>query len=59
MNFVDWSRIEQLCRKSFTGRGITEDEHHELESAFQHDRHEYIRRTHAVRSEERERLASF
>ena len=56
---INWSAVEDICRRSFTGGRILEDEQTTLQDAYQRDPEEYARRTAAVREEERSRLRAF
>ena len=53
---INWSLVERLCLRSFTGSALSEDEMRVLTKAYQEEPEEYARRTHAVRDEERTRL---
>jgi hypothetical protein len=55
---IDWLRVERLCLQSFTGGRLTDDEMTYLHDALRREPEEYIRRTHAVRDEERNRMRS-
>lgn len=53
---VDWRLIESLCLRSFTGNLLSVEERGALEDAYRQFPEEYVRRTAAVRDEERARL---
>lgn len=53
---IDWRLIESLCLRSFTGGSLSDDEQRVITDAYRREPEEYIRRTHAVRDEERSRL---
>ena len=53
---ICWQDVERICLRSFTGSFLTLDEHRVLADAYRRDPEEYIRRTSAVRDQERERL---
>ena len=44
---IDWSRIERLMLKSFTGGGLSEDEQRQVEAAHKASPKEYGER-HAI-----------
>ena len=53
---VDWLLIESLCLRSFTGGLLSIEERGILEDAYRRFPEEYVRRTKAVRQEERARI---
>jgi len=53
---IDWYRIKQLVLKSFTGRGMTEDETRECHDAMTRAPEEYSERSRLVREAERQRI---
>ena len=53
---VDWGLIESLCLRSFTGGLLSIEERGTLEDAYRRFPEEYVRRTNAIRDEERARL---
>lgn len=53
---VDWMLVERLCRRSFTGGGLSADEQAVMEDAYRQFPKEYAERTGAIRDEERSRL---
>lgn len=53
---IDWTSIEQLVRRSFTGQRLTEEEQAAVLDAFQRAPGEYKKRSEAVRESERARL---
>jgi len=56
---VNWSRVAELCRQSFTGRGLSESESEYMQKAYLSDPQEYVRVTHDVRDQERSQMRSF
>jgi len=56
MKTVDWSKVEHLCRLSFTGHRLSEQEQAVLQDAFDRFPEEYRTRTNAVRDGERAKL---
>lgn len=55
---IDWARVERICRASFTGTRLTEEEMQVLQDAHQQDPDQYRDRTRAIRDEERHYLKS-
>ncbi len=55
---IDWRLIEHLCLRSFTGGTLSDDEQRVILDAYRREPEEYIRRTHVVRDEERNRMRS-
>ena len=53
---VDWTAIERLCLRSFTGGGLSDDEQSVLQDAYRRFPEEYAVRTQATRDEERARI---
>ena len=53
---IDWIVVERLCRRSFTGGGLSGDEQAVMEDAYRRFPEEYVKRTKAVRDEERARI---
>lgn len=50
---IDWPLVERLCRRSFTGIGLSGEEQAYMERAYQQDPAQYRERTAAIREEER------
>ncbi len=59
MNPINWSTVEYLCRKSFTGGELLPEEQKYLEESYRRFPEEYKRISNSVREEERSRIRVF